>query len=243
MSDLRAKLAIDTRPGHYEYASSSSATTPSSTTELSLPTPWTSLSMSSPNTLSVTGLTPIRHSRELPMPAVRSTSSLDQAYSTLLLCANKLRSQFRKLLETDPNSVEALTILAEMRRFKSWLEEWERAFSGFLATAMPTMAPPQIKRCRVAKANHLSCMILASISGVQPTDFEGFLPDFGAIVGLAAAVLDSDVSPDVSPKSVDMREIPSSTAMTIMDPLRVVVSCCTDARVRSRAARLLQRTP
>jgi hypothetical protein len=176
------------------------------------------------------------------MPAVRSSCNLDQAHATLQLCSNKLKTHFRKLLETDPASVEALSILTEMRRFRPWLEQWEKAFSSFLATAMPTLAQADVKKCRVLKANHLSTLILASISGVRDVDFEPFVADFKAIVGLAAAILDAETTPDVSPKSAwDKREVTLSTVMTLADPLRVVVSCCTDPMVRSRAARLLQR--
>jgi hypothetical protein len=158
------------------------------------------------------------------------------------LCSNKLKTHFRKLLETDPASVEALSILTEMRRFRPWLEQWEKAFSAFLASAMPTLAQPDVKKCRVLKANHLSTLILASISGIRDVDFEPFMDDFKAIVGLAAAILDAETTPDVSPKSAwDKREVTPSTTMTLADPLRVVVSCCTDPMVRSRAARLLHR--
>jgi hypothetical protein len=238
MSDLRAKLAIDTKPA--EYLSSPGTSRPASRSGSSTTSTWRA-SSSSPVPMHNDPTIP-RHARELPMPAVRSSCNLDQAHATLQLCSNKLKTHFRKLLETDPASVEALSILTEMRRFRPWLEQWEKAFSNFLATAMPTLAQADVKKCRVLKANHLSTLILASISGVRDVDFEPFVADFKAIVGLAAAILDAETTPDVSPKSAwDKREVTLSTVMTLADPLRVVVSCCTDPMVRSRAARLLQR--
>ncbi|KAM0716571.1 hypothetical protein Q7P37_008016 [Cladosporium fusiforme] len=238
MSDLRAKLAIDTKP--VEYLSSPGTSRPASRSASSTTSPWRANSASPLPAHSDPTLP--RHARELPMPAVRSSCNLDQANATLQLCSNKLKTHFRKLLETDPASVEALSILTEMRRFRPWLEQWEKSFSTFLATAMPTLAQPDVKRCRVLKANHLSTLILASISGVRDVDFEPFVADFKAIVGLAAAIMDTATTPDVSPKSAcDKREVVLTTVMTLADPLRVVVSCCTDPMVRSRAARLLQR--
>jgi hypothetical protein len=238
MSDLRAKLAIDTKP--VEYLSSPGNSRPASRSGSSTTSTWRGAS-TSPIPMHNDPTIP-RHARELPMPAVRSSCNLDQAHATLQLCSNKLKTHFRKLLETDPSSVEALSILTEMRRFRPWLEQWEKAFSAFLATAMPTLAQPEVKKCRVLKANHLSTLILASISGVRDVDFEPFMADFKAIVGLAAAILDAETTPDVSPKSAwDKREVAPTTTMTLADPLRVVVSCCTDPMVRSRAARLLQR--
>lgn len=241
MSDLRAKLAIDTKP--VEYLSSPGTSRPASRSGSSTAahSPWRANSTSP--LPSHTDPTIPRHTRELPMPAVRASCNLDQAHATLQLCSNKLKTHFRKLLETDPSSVEALTTLSEMRRFRPWLEQWETSFSAFLASAMPALPQPDVKRCRVLKANHLSTLILASIAGVRDVDFDPFVGDFKAIVGLGAAILDAETTPDVSPKSAcDKRELVTTSAvMTLADPLRVVVSCCTDPMVRSRAARLLQR--
>ena len=185
------------------------------------------------------------------MPAVCDTTTLSQPHATLQLCSNKLKSLFRSLLDTPPGSPAAPSLLAEMHRFRPWLEQWEQAFSAFLGSAMPTLPQPDVRRCRVLKANHLSMLILASVGGVRDVHFEPFGADFKAIVGLAGAILDADrkasTTPDVSPKSAvcEKREVGlgagKGDVMTLADPLKVVVSCCTDAGVRSRGARLLQR--
>lgn len=180
------------------------------------------------------------------MPAVCDTTTLSQPHATLQLCSNKLKSLFRSLLDTPPGSPAAPSLLAEMHRFRPWLEQWEAAFSAFLATAMPALSTPDVRRARVLKANHLSTLVLASVRGVRDVDFEPFGADFRAIVGLAAAILDGDReasgTPEGSPR-VEMREVGvlGGEAMTLADPLRVVASCATDAGVRGRGARLLQR--
>jgi hypothetical protein len=234
-------LALDTRPRDQGYPTGSGMATPSSARDFTFPSPCMDRALSSPRKLSITEVvSSLSPGRELPMPAVRSSCTLVQAEATLQLCSNRLKNHFRRLIDSDHLSIDTAIILAEMRRYQSWLEQWEMAFSAQLAVAMPTMTQVEIKKCRVIKANHLSTSIMASIAGVKESDFEPFLPEFRAIIGLAAATLEADNTPDISPKSiVDKTMIAATTEMTIADPLRVTVYCCNDPLIRSRASKLL----
>ncbi|OQO13372.1 hypothetical protein B0A48_01600 [Cryoendolithus antarcticus] len=231
MSDPRMKLALDIKLGRDPYTSGPRTATSSSTT----PSPWTApSSISSPVFSAISSpvfspITPATPSRELPMPAPRSTTTLPQATQTLTLCSNKLHLLFRHLSSASPGSPAYTALLTEMHRFKPWLETWESAFSRHLATAMPNMPPEQVRDCRIVKANHLACVVLASTPRAA-AEREPFSTEGRAIVGLAVAVL-GEKGEAATVKGDDMG---------IAEPLRVVSACCGDGGVRAQAMKLLE---
>ncbi|OQO11213.1 hypothetical protein B0A48_05469 [Cryoendolithus antarcticus] len=231
MSDPRMKLALDVKLGRDPYTSGPRTAASSSTT----PSPWTApSSVSSPVFSAISSpifspLTPATPSRELPMPAPRSTTTLPQATQTLTLCSNKLHLLFRHLSSASPGSPAYTALLAEMHRFKPWLDTWECAFSRHLATAMPNMPPEQVRECRIVKANHLACVVLASTPGAGG-ERELFSTEGRAIVGLAVAVKGE----------TGIVTAANGGSMGIAEPLRVVVACCGDGVVRAQAMELLE---
>lgn len=183
----------------------------------------------------------VKDTIELPMPAIQSSCTLRHAEVTLQLCSNRLKQHLRKLLESNLSSVGALSILTEMHHFRPWLESWEKAFSAFLATAMPSLTHLDVRKCRVLKANHLNTFILASVTGVRPTDFEPFVADFKAITELANANLCPEMTPHIAVKVLrEKRGMALKMATPFVDSLRFVTSYCTDPAVRQRAAGLLK---
>lgn len=248
MSNLEKKLSLDTGISHIRSRSSMSTITfaSASLTTLSSPCSEPPLSpLSAISAYSGTPSLPPRPGRELPMPLLRTIRNLDQARAALQLCLDKLKRHFGRLHEADPMSMDAIAVLGEMRRLRPWLEQWEKAFSTYLAIAIPSMAQEDLKKSRVIKANHLCSMVLASTSGVRDVDFECFLSEFRAIVGLAGAILEGTSNPDPTPILMQhARESLSGipAAMNIADPLRVVVCCCTDRSVKTRAAEYLQQS-
>jgi hypothetical protein len=123
---------------------------------------------------------------------------------------------------------------------KQWLDRWESAFSAFLAVHMPAMNKEDVARCRVLKANHLSCTILASENSNEPRSFDAFEADFQAIVELAKAVL----QPPGSPSTVDAANAAlASGLLDVRGPLNVVAARCNRQAIRIQAIELLGRTP
>ena len=177
---------------------------------------------------------PLGTSRELPMPVVTRITSLGQAQATLQHCATKLSKSWQG--NPGRSSPPDSPIDAHGRRhFQQWLEQWEQAFTAYLSFAMPSMKTEDITQCRVLKANHLSCTILAS----EGTSFDRFDREFQAIVELAGAVIQSrrqkpdsrSQSPEGSTETLDVRE-----------PLYVVAARCDRAATRTQAMDLIRRS-
>lgn len=187
------------------------------------------------------GCSGLKDTIELPLPAIRGCCTLDQAEAALQLCSNRLKQHLRKLLESNLSSVGALSILTEMHHFRPWLENWEKAFSAFLAMAMPSLTHLDVRKCRFVKANHLITLILASVTGVRPTDFEPFVADFKAITELATANLCTETTPHIAIKVLrEQKGMALKIATPFVDSLQFVMSYCTDPAVRQRAAGLLK---
>ncbi|WPG98961.1 Hypothetical protein R9X50_00176300 [Acrodontium crateriforme] len=201
-------------------------------------------------------------SRELPMPNVSRIYNLSQAHATLLHCSNKL-TRSRDSAASSPSSTGTASPSSEDRLDK-WLERWEQAFTDYLSNAMPSMGASELAECRVLKANHLACTILASSSG--PHAFEA---EFQAIIDLAGAVLKarSEANGLASPQFGNRqhqqqqhhqqqhlqqhqhqqpglaprrdRQVPSG--LDVRDPVILVATRCTGRSIRKRANEILSR--
>lgn len=181
-------------------------------------------------------------SRELPMPTVNRITNLNQAQATLLHCSAKLSKSWQN--NPGRSSPPGSPLDSDSRRdFQRWLEQWEQAFTSYLSLAMAGMKTEDITRCRVLKANHLSCTILAAGSSTDPRAFTEFESDFQAIVELARAVMQSNSatkSPSGrggSPNDANM----SSGSLSVRQPLYVVAARCSRPNVRAHAVELLGR--
>ncbi|TKA74138.1 hypothetical protein B0A55_06831 [Friedmanniomyces simplex] len=178
-------------------------------------------------------------SRELPVPTISRITSLNQANATLSHCWDKLWTLGRQPVEKDGQA-------QEQQQLRIWLERWEKAFTDFLSASMASMADEDLTHCRVLKANHLTCTILASDASADatPRDFDAFEADFQAIVELAGAVLHARERTN-SPQSASTASTASPvdcTAATrgldIQAPLHVVMARCSNAGIWDRASRL-----
>lgn len=201
----------------------------------SYPTPSPTLSMKQPAMLQGT-------SRELPMPTVNRITNLNQAQATLLHCSTKLSKSWQN--NPGRSSPPSSPLDSESRRhFQRWLEQWEQAFTSYLSLAMAGMKSEDITRCRILKANHLSCTILAAGSSTDPRSFNGFESDFQAIVELASAVMQSRSATNspsgrgASPGDGNQ----SAGSLNVRGPLYVVAARCDRVNIRAHAVELLGR--
>lgn len=181
-------------------------------------------------------------SRE-PMPNITRFTSLSQAHATLLHCCNKL-ARFAQECQTSGGSEALGTSIAEERRqFQLWLERWEEAFTEFLASSMASMESEDLTQCRILKANHLACNVVASeTAGPGYPGFHARGPDFQAITDLAGAVL--QVRGSMSSPQSAVSPVPVSPVMNgldVRDPLCIVLAHCTSLPLRDRANELLLR--
>jgi hypothetical protein len=156
----------------------------------------------------------------------------------LLHCSTKLSKSWQS--SPGRSSPPSSPIDSDARRhFQRWLEQWEQAFTSYLSCAMAGMKTEDITRCRVLKANHLSCTILASGSSADPRSFGGFESEFQAIVELASAVMQS--RPAASSRESPTDSNPASGILDVRGPLYVVAARCDRSAIRSRAVELLGR--
>ena len=180
-----------------------------------------------------------RATRELPMPSVSQITGLEQAKATLQHCHSRLLAgdivsppMSPRTDDTPQTPVGASTEREE--RFVRWLSQWEKAFSTFLSAAMSAMKDEEVSQCRVLKANHLNCVILASADAPDRTDRSPFAKEFKAITDLCGAVLmQQHQEPDRNPMPRMGR------GMTVVDLLQGVADRCSERVTRERATRLL----
>ncbi|KAH9845431.1 hypothetical protein Tdes44962_MAKER06638 [Teratosphaeria destructans] len=178
-------------------------------------------------------------SRELPMPNVKHIATLNQAHATLLHCYNKVSrfAQAYAAARTPSNKDEVP--FEERQQFTQWLDRWERAFTDYLTSNMPSMGNNELTQCRVLKANHLACVVLIATTGPSKPDFDKFETDFEAIVELSGAVRQARQSKE-SPTSATSSPIAIATraGLDVQDPLHIVITYCTRPDLRSRANEL-----
>jgi len=187
-------------------------------------------------------------SRDLPMPSVSRITSLNQAHATLLHCCNKL-ARFEQCCQpqtSTPSSPVIQNTQAEERRaFRQWLQRWESAFSQFLSTYASGMSSEDLSQCRILKANHIACNIVASNARPGTLEFDAYEQDFQAIIDLATSVLQTRQriqsssplsaasTPDVGPRAV--------AGLDVRDPLCILLASCRKQVLRTRANDLLVR--
>lgn len=196
---------------------------------------------SSPMTAHRRPATPLGASRELPMPVISRISSLDQAEATLQHCAIRLSKSWQNnpARASPPSSpIDG----NERRHFQQWLGQWEQAFTAYLSVSMAGMKSDDITRCRVLKANQLSCTILASDAGPNARSSSMYESECRAIVELANVIVSSrpPLGGSSSLKTATARDS-MPRCLDVREPLYVVVARCDRDLVRTQAAEILQR--
>ena len=188
--------------------------------------------------------------RELPMPTVTRITSLAQAQATLQHCWTKLSGAGLAMTPSHSSPPSSpVDALAQRRYCQRWLEQWEHAFTGYLSSAMSGMKGDEIARCRILKANHLACTVLASEGGSDPKSFDVFDAEFQAIVELANAVIQSRASSQSPSRSSSSRSASPTesnaaySTLDVRDPLQVVISRCNRYAIRNHAVALASRLP
>lgn len=187
-------------------------------------------------------------SRDLPMPSVSRITSLNQAHATLLHCCNKL-ARFEQCCQpqtSTPSSPVLQNTQADERSvFRQWLQRWESAFSQFLSTYASGMSNEDLSECRILKANHIACNIVASNARPGTLEFDLYEQDFQAIIDLATSVLQTRQriqsssplsaasTPDAAPRAV--------AGLDVRDPLCILLASCRKQVLRNRANDLLMR--
>lgn len=141
------------------------------------------------------------------------------------------------------HSPEAIE-LAEKQKFahSSWLQDWDRKFTHFLARSEQHLDKKTFNGCRLIKAHHLTIYIVASITwGQGGSVWASFTPNFATIIDLLTAILDN------SPKKAAASTAPQtpyiSATMGMTEPLYVTLSRCVDEGVVKRARELVGRLP
>lgn len=187
-------------------------------------------------------------SRDLPMPSVSRITSLNQAHATLLHCCNKL-ARFEQCCQpqtSTPSSPVLQNTQADERSvFRQWLQRWESAFSQFLSSYASGMSNEDLSQCRILKANHIACNIVASNARPGTLEFDLYEQDFQAIIDLATSVLQTRQriqsssplsaasTPDAGPRAV--------AGLDVRDPLCILLVSCRKQVLRNRANDLLMR--
>ncbi|KAK4554791.1 hypothetical protein LTR86_008293 [Recurvomyces mirabilis] len=177
------------------------------------------------------------NSRELPVPTVPSITSLNQAHATLLHCWNRIWKSGIAAIPGQTTQEKPILDFTERRELCEWLEKWEKAFTEYLATAMTSMGQQDLTQCRVLKANHLGCTILASGSEVWPESTFMFEDEFRAIIELAGAVLQAreTMSPQSASTASPVEPTPQTSGLDVHMPLSIVIMRCQHAAIRERA--------
>jgi len=180
------------------------------------------------------------NSRELPIPTVPNITSLNQAHATLLHCRDRLWKSGIARIPGQNTQDKPASDIVESRGLCEWLERWEKAFTEYLATAVSSMGQQDLTQCRVLKANHLGCTIIASDHYVGPESTVKFEDEFRAIIELAEAVLQAreTMSPQSASTASPVERTPQTSGLDVQTPLSIVLSRCPDGETRERAHRL-----
>jgi len=172
------------------------------------------------------------------MPKISRIYSLNQAHATLQHCRNRLTTFSQECASTEMHTEDETYVVTERQQYQNRLDRWEWAFTEYLSSAMRLMDSEDLTQCRVLKANHLACVVLASDDGAGASVLDVHETEFMAIVELAAAVLQSRQQA-ISPRSDRSCDATLTyCGLEIRDALLVVVARCGHSAVRKRANEL-----
>lgn len=176
------------------------------------------------------------------MPNVQRITSLSQAHATLLHCCNKLARFAQDCRATEGSTAPDDLITHERRQFQQWLERWEQAFTDFLSSTMTSMGSEDVTQCRILKANHLACNVVALEAGRETSVSDASEPEFQAIADLAGAVLHVRQSTSSPQSAMSSHPVsPVISGLDVREPLYIVLAHCHNQTIRNRANELLLR--
>jgi len=182
---------------------------------------------------------------EMLLPPVDYVFSLDHGHNTLHTALNSVMRYMQGFDPTEPEDRITMRMAEKHRRYASWFDQWERAFTIFLAEHRNTMSDLDVKRACVLKANHLVGTMLASVDqSAVPGAYDVYEPEFKAIVDLSREVLSSFSSPPLPTLGGGTSGTPYlSFSLWVTDPLWMVISRCRNPGIRQAGFTLLSRNP
>ncbi|KAK4545137.1 hypothetical protein LTR36_003688 [Oleoguttula mirabilis] len=179
------------------------------------------------------------------LPLIEYLFSLDDAHSALHMALNSVMRFMQGFLPTAPMEQKAFAMANKYLRYGPWFQQWETAFTEYLADNRGHMSNLDIKRAMVLKANHLVGTMLASVDqSAGPVAYDAYEAEFKAIVDLSREVLASFSSPPLPTLSGRKTGTPYlSFSLWVTDPLWMAISRCRNPSIRQAAFTLLSQNP
>ncbi|KAK5124474.1 hypothetical protein LTR85_001691 [Meristemomyces frigidus] len=180
-----------------------------------------------------------------PLPLVEHLFSLDHAHNALNLAMNSVMRFMQGFRWTAPADDTAEKMTEKYLRYAPWFEQYEIAFTAYLADNKGQMTNTDIKRAMVLKANHLVGTMLASVDqSAGPNAYDVYEAEFKAIVDLSREVLASFSCPPLPTLSRGNSSTPYlSFSLWVTDPLWMAISRCRSPSIRQAAFTLLSQNP
>jgi hypothetical protein len=179
------------------------------------------------------------------LPIVDVIYSLEHAHTTLQAAMNSTMRFMQSFHPAAPHDQIAKSMAEKTLRYTPWYQQWEAAFSIWLASNRPTLSDLDIKRCMVLKANHLIATMLSSVNqSAGPSAYDRYEPSFRAIVSLSKEVLATFSCPPLPTLKTSYPGTPYlSFSLWVTDPLWMVISRCRNPGIRRAAFELLRENP
>ncbi|EMC95822.1 hypothetical protein BAUCODRAFT_56219, partial [Baudoinia panamericana UAMH 10762] len=128
--------------------------------------------------------------RVSPLPPIEFVFSLDHAHNALHLALNSIMRFMQGFQPISPKDQISLIMAEKYMRYSPWFQQWEAAFTSYLADNKHWMTNMDFKRAMVLKANHLVGTMLASVDqSAGPVAYDPYEAEFKAIVDLSREVL------------------------------------------------------
>jgi len=177
---------------------------------------------------------------EPPLPSVEQLQSLEHAHWTLHYVYIALAAFQQRCTQWH---VPVCRMAEKHATFSPWLKQWENAFADLLFREASGLSVHDMKRAKVLKANYLAASILAGIEhGAGEDAWEPFESQCKAIVDLSAPVIETYCRG--SQAMLSGEQIPWLTfGLWVAEPLFLVMSKCTNAKLRQQASGLLSGKP
>ncbi|KAK3669626.1 hypothetical protein LTR78_010501 [Recurvomyces mirabilis] len=179
------------------------------------------------------------------LPQVDLIFSLDHAHNALHHALNSIMRFMQSFQPTGSSEELAQSKAKKYLRYAPWFQQWESAFTAFLADNRDFMVNMDFKRAMVLKANHLVGTMLASVDqSAGPVAYDPYETEFRAIVDLSREVLATFSCPPLPTLSGGAAGAPYlSFSLWVTDPLWMAISRCRNPSIRQAAFTLLSQNP
>lgn len=180
-----------------------------------------------------------------PLPLIEQVFNLDHAHNVLHLAMNSVMRFMQNFQPTAPSEEIAATMAEKYLRYAPWFQQWEVAFTAYLADNRGRMSNMDVKRAMVLKANHLVGSMLAAVDQSEgPGAYDAYEAEFKAIIDLSREVLASFSCPPLPTLSDGTSRTPYlSFSLWVTDALWMAISRCRDPSIRQAAFTLLSQNP